>query len=222
MAIEVDTKDCTALSDAELEEMADLVGDEPVELDIGVLSKERDSWVLVSVARNGGSSLQGFAFCTLERIGGTPSVLVGMGTIKATSRRDTVLRALMGDMMRRAVLAFPDEDVLVGFRFGRPDAFEVLQSLDDIRPSTTERASGEDRAWGRRLVKRYGLEGSYDDRAFQLTGKGNRVPVFDHVSLKPEALDDVTPLFDGIDVANGDCVIGFGWAMAEDLAKLAS
>ena len=57
MAIEVDTKDCTALSDAELEEMADLVGDEPVKLDIGVLSKERDSWVLATVARNGGSSL---------------------------------------------------------------------------------------------------------------------------------------------------------------------
>ena len=222
MAIEVDTKDCTALSDAELEEMADLVGDEPLHFDIGVLSKERDSWVLVTHARTDGNSLQGFAFCTLERIGGTPSVLVGMGTIKATSRRDTVLRALMGDMMRRAVLAFPDEDVLVGFRFGRPDAFEVLSSLQDIRPSTTERASGEDRAWGRRLVKRYGLEGSYDDRAFQLSGKGTRVPVFDHVSLKPEGLGDVAPLFESVDVANGDCVVGFGWAMAEDLAKLSS
>ena len=221
MAIEVAAKDCTALSDAELEEMADLVGDEPVNFDIGVLSKERDSWVLVTHARTDGTSLQGFAFCTLERIGGTPSVLVGLGAVKATSRRDTVLRALIGDMMRRAVLAFPDEDVLVGFRFGRPDAMEVLASLQDIRPSTTERASGEDRAWGRRLVKRYGLEGSYDDRAFQLAGTGTRVPVFDHESLKPEELGELAPLFEGIDVAAGDCVVGFGWAMAEDLAKLA-
>lgn len=220
MAIEVDTKDCTALSDAELEEMADLAADEPVRFDIGVLSKERDSWVLVTQARSDGGSLQGFAFCTLERIGGTPSVLVGLGAVKTTSRRDTVLRALMGDMLRRAVLAFPDEDVLIGFRFGRPDAFEALASLHDVRPSTTDRASGEDRAWGRRLVKRYGLEGKYDDRAFTLVGKGTGVPVFDHVSLKPDKLGDVTELFTEVDIERGDCVIAFGWAMAEDLAKL--
>ena len=47
------------------------------------------------------------------------------------------------------------------------------------------------------------------------------MPVFGHESLKPEALDEVAPLFDGIDVERGDCVVGFGWAMAEDLAKLA-
>ncbi|MEM9036199.1 MAG: hypothetical protein AAGA99_06495 [Actinomycetota bacterium] len=220
MAIDVDTKDCTALSDAELEEMADLAGDEPVLFDIGVLSKERDSWVLITTARSG-ASLQGFAFCTLERIGGTPSVLVGLGAIKTTSRRDTVLRALMGDMLRRAVLAFPDEDVLIGFRMGRPDSFEALQALHDVRPSSSERASGEDRAWGRRLVKRYGLDGKYDDRAFTLAGAGTRVPVFDHESLKPEKLNGVVELFDGVEAANGDCVISFGWAMAEDLAKLA-
>ena len=32
---------------------------------------------------------------------------------------------------------------------------------------------------------------------------------------------EVKALFDNIDVANGDVVIGFGWAMSEELAKFA-
>ncbi len=220
MAIEVETKDCTALSDAELEEMVDLVADEPVRFDIGVLSKERDSWVLVAQARNDGR-LVGFAFCSLERIGGTPSVLVGLASVKRTSRRETALRALSTDLLRRAVLAFPDEDVLVAARMARPDAFESFAALDHLRPSVTERANGEDRAWGRRLVKRYGLEGPYDDRAFRHTGRGERVPILDYESLKSERTAGLAELFDGVDVERGDCLVTFGWAMAEDLAKLA-
>lgn len=41
MAIDVDTKDCTALSDAELEEMADICTDGPARYGIGILSKQR-------------------------------------------------------------------------------------------------------------------------------------------------------------------------------------
>ena len=48
MALMVETKDCTALSDAEIEEMADLIEDEPVVFDVGELSKQRDPWVLVT------------------------------------------------------------------------------------------------------------------------------------------------------------------------------
>ena len=47
MAIEVETKDCTALTDAELEEMADICTDGPARYGIGILSKQREQWVLV-------------------------------------------------------------------------------------------------------------------------------------------------------------------------------
>ena len=46
MALEVETKDCTALSDAEISEMAELVTGEKVHFDVGHLSKQRDAWVL--------------------------------------------------------------------------------------------------------------------------------------------------------------------------------
>ena len=115
MAIVVDTKDCTALSDAELGEMADICADGPAGYDVGLLSKQREEWVLITPAREG-NKLVGFSFCTLERIGGTPSVLIGLASVKRNGKRDAVLRAIIGDQLRRAVLAFPDEDVLVGTR----------------------------------------------------------------------------------------------------------
>jgi hypothetical protein len=221
MAIQVETKDCTALSDAELAEMADICADGPSRFEAGLLSKQAEAWVLITMAREG-NKLYGFSFSTLERIGGTPSVLVGLASVRRTSKRDAVLRAIMTDQYRRAVLAFPDEDVLIGSRFADPAGFEAYKALDDIVPRPDHKASGEERAWGRRLAKRFGIEnGSYDEHAFVATGDGSFPLVLDHESLKPEKIaPDVAAFFDGLDRDRGDSLIAFGWAMAEDLAKL--
>ena len=42
MSMDVETKDCTALSDAELSEMADICSGGPAGFEIGLLSKQRD------------------------------------------------------------------------------------------------------------------------------------------------------------------------------------
>jgi hypothetical protein len=221
MAIQVETKDCTALSDAEFAEMADMCVDGPARFEVGLLSKQAEAWVLVSQAREG-NKLKGFSFCTLERIGGTPCVLVGLASIKRTSKRDSVLRAMMLDQYRRAVLAFPDEDVLVGSRFNNAGGFEAFKTLCELIPRPDHRVTGEERAWGRRLAKRFGIEnGAYDDRTFTGKGDGSLPCFFDHESLKPEKIDaPVAAYFDGIDAERGDTLVAFGWAMAEDLAKL--
>ena len=222
MSIQVETKDCTALGDAELAEMADLCAEGPVPHEIGSLSKQVEAWVLITQAREN-DKLKGFSFCTLERIGGTPSVLIGLASIKRSSKRDTVLRAMMTDQLRRAVLAFPDEDVLIGTRFASPAGFEAFKALTDIVPRPDHKASGEERAWGRRLAKRFGIETSaYDDRAFVAKGDGALPCGLDHESLKPETIEpDVAALFEKLNTKRGDTLIAFGWAMAEDLAKLA-
>jgi hypothetical protein len=221
MAIRVETKDCTALSDAEYAEMADMCVDAPARFEVGMLSKQAEMWVLVSQAREG-SRLKGFSFCTLERIGGTPCVLIGLAAVKRTSKRDSVLRAMMLDQYRRAVLAFPDEDVLVGTRFNNAGGFEAFKTLLDIIPRPDHRVTGEERAWGRRLAKRFGIESNqYDDRNFIAKGDGGLSCLFDHESLKPEKFDPaVAAYFDRVDEKRGDTLIAFGWAMAEDLAKL--
>jgi hypothetical protein len=223
MSIAVDTKDCTALSDAELAEMADLCAEGPLPHEVGTLSKQAESWVLVTQARENGK-LKGFAFCTLERIGGTPCVLIGLGAIRRTSKRDSILRGVIQDQMRRAVLAFPDEDVLIGARMGDPGAFEAFRNLNDIVPRSDHKATGEERAWGSRLARRYGIEnGAYDARAFIARGDGSGpAEVLDHASLRPETLDsEIVARFEEVRPEKGDSLIAFGWAMEEDLRKLA-
>jgi hypothetical protein len=224
MAIDIETKDCTALGDAELEEMGNICAGGPASYDIGLLSKQREEWVLITQARSNGV-LQGFSFCTLERIGGTPAVLIGMASIKRTAKRQETLKAMMGDQLRRAVLAFPDEDVLIGTRFSDAsgfDAFSAYMKLQDVCPRPDHKPSGEDRAWGRRLAKRFGVDAEYDERAFIAKGDGSPACVLDHESAKLDKIsDEVKAQFKGVKPAKGDSLIAFGWAMAEDLAKLA-
>lgn len=221
MAIDVETKDCTALGDAELAEMADLCAEGPSCFEVGLLSKMAESWVLVTLAREN-DRLKGFAFSTLERIGGTPSVIIGLASIKRTAKRDAALKAIMTGQLRRAVLAFPDEDVLVGTRFATVSGYDAFKALNDIVPRPSYVATGEERAWGRRLAKRFGIElSNYDERCFTAKGDDSFPPVFDHESLKPENLDPgYAEFFAGLDAGRGDALIAFGWAMADDLDKL--
>jgi hypothetical protein len=220
MAIEVGTKDCTALTDADLGEMADMGAGAPVDFGIGVLSKAKEDWVLSTTARIDGK-LVGFTFSTLERIGGTPCVLLGLLSVRRTSKRETVLRGLMHESYHRALMAFPDEDVLIGTRFVSPSGFEAFRSLSDVVPRPGYRAVGEERAWGRRLSKRFAVEGTYDEQAFIVKGAGSLAAHVDVESLKPEAIDpQIVAMFKGVKPAKGDCLIACGWAMAEDLLKL--
>jgi hypothetical protein len=220
MALEVTTKDCTALSDSELAEMADICADGGHCYEVGTLSKQVEEWVLVTLVKEG-NHLRGFSFSTLERIGGTPCILLGVAAVKRTSKRDAVLRAIIGDNFRRALMAFPDEDVLLGTRMSNAGAFEGFKLLTDIVPRPGHKASGEERAWGRRLAKRFGVDAErYDDQGFIITGDGGPPLVLDHESLKPESIDaDVAAQLAGLDVDRGDCIVTCGWVMAEELLK---
>src|ERR1700722_1099802 len=217
MALEVDTKDCTALADGELAEMADIVTDGPAGFDIGLLSKQREAWVLITQVREAGKLL-GFSFCTLERIGGTPCLLWGLVSVKRNAKRDQVLKGLLSDQFRRAVLAFPDEDVLVGTRFIEPGAFGAFNGLEDICPRPGHKPTGEERAWSRRLSKRFGAEGRIDDRSFMVAGDVSACGSFDYSPAKVEDVDrEVSAFFEPLERDRGDVLIAFGWGMAEDL-----
>jgi hypothetical protein len=219
MTFDVETKDCTALSDGELAEMADIVTDGPAGLDIGMLSKQREEWVLITQVRDAGQLL-GFSFCTLERIGGTPCVLWGLVSIKRCAEREGVLDALRTDQFRKAVLAFPDEDVLVATRVRDAGGFAAFVGLEEICPRPGYKVSGEERAWSRRLAKRFGAEGRVDDRTFVVRGDGSASPVFDY---EPEDGTDVdlrvADLMIDLDAERHDVLITFGWAMSEELAS---
>lgn len=211
MPIEVVTKDCTALGDGELGELADLAAAGPG-WEIGVLNKQAEEWVLVTQARVEGR-LAGFLLSTLERIGGTPAIVLGLGTVARSDDREPVLDALMADQFHKARMAFPDEDVLVSARLVDAGSFDVLRGLAERRPWPGVRANGEERAWGRRLAKRYGAV-RFDDRAMVAQGDGGDRLLVDYESLRPEPVDSV---FDAVHGTSDSYVIAWGWAMAEFL-----
>jgi hypothetical protein len=214
---EVATKDCTALTDAELAEMADLSAAQCGGWEVGFLSKQREDWVLVTQVRDE-SKLQGYALATLERIGGTPSLLVGVASFTRGRSAPAALEAAMRDLYRRAVLAFPDEDVLVGTRFAHSAGFRAFAGLEEVVPRPDHRATGEERAWGRRLAKRFGVDGQLDDRTFVLRGDGDAAGLLDYDPETPPRESEVlTGLFDVVDVKRRDSLVAFGWAMAEAL-----
>jgi hypothetical protein len=135
-------------------------------------------------------------------------------------RPSATRRAIITAQFRRAVLAFPDEDVLIGTRFIDPGAFTTFKGLEDICPRPDHKPSGEERAWSRRLAKRFGAEGRIDDRTFVVSGDGNASGCFDFASAKPDGIPaDVAAFFQTLDRDRGDVLIAFGWAMAEELAS---
>jgi len=219
MPIVVTTKDASSLSEEELAELADLCVDRVPAYDVDYLTLERDKWVLVSLAREG-AKLRGYSFCTLERIGGTPSLLVGLALVDRTTKAEATMKAIMADQYRRALLAFPDEDVLLGTRLLSLDGFRVFNPLSEVVPRPEHKPSGEERAWARRLAKRFGNEKGLDDRTFVVQPSGaGPVGGIDFVFPKAKVNPDFGAFFAEVEAGSQKRLVAFGWAMAEDLAS---
>ena len=221
MAIEIETSNCTSLKQFSLEEIAVLSAESSNGFDVDFLSAQAENWVLLTTACEA-DELKGFSFSTLDRIGGTPCVLIGAGYVCRTDTRSQLLEGIISDQMRRASLSFPDEDVLFGAQVNRPGAFEVFSRFHDVVPRPDFKPVGEDRAWGRRLAKRFGISiFGYDDRTFINRTKKWPPEVFDHVSLKSDINSpDIAALLEKLNRPEGDTVLVHGWARAEQLEAL--
>ncbi|HUC14725.1 MAG TPA: hypothetical protein VMS00_09765, partial [Acidimicrobiales bacterium] len=111
-------------------------------------------------------------------------------------------------------------DVLVATRLREPGGFTALAQLEDICPRPGYKVSGEERAWSRRLAKRFGAEGRVDDRSFVVRGDGSPCPVFDYEPEdSTEIAEEVAGLMAAMDGDRRDVLIAFGWAMSEELAS---
>ena len=215
MTLVVATQDSSALTEAQIEEMLSIEG----AFGLPQFQKAAGDWVLCTLARVDGK-LHGVTFSTLERIGGTPCVLIGLMTIKRSTKRDAVLKGLMAEAYHRALMAFPDEDVVVGSRFATPDAVEAFKQLTDIIPRDGHRAVGEERAWGKRLARRFGVDAKYDEKTFVVAADGQS-GFLDFESSKPEKISEkITSLFATVNAKKGGVIIIHGWTMAESLVKL--
>jgi hypothetical protein len=217
--MDVDIRDSASLKPAELDELSQVLRKAGSPLPDSTIDDqvERFSRVTMVVAED---EVHGFLFGSLERIGGTPCVLWGLGaTSAANGDAAPMLEAMTTELFRRAAISFPDEDVLVAGRIANPGLYRLFGGLQEPVPRPGYRASGEDRAWGRRLAKRFGCDSRYDDRAFLSSGDGTPEPKLD-IDLGDDPEPEVQELLAPLDADKGDTMIAFGWAPAESLAAV--
>lgn len=211
----VESRDSVSLKPAELDEFGQLLASVDLPLKDDALDDQVERFPLVTRS-TADDELYGFLFGSLERIGGTPCILWGLGAIRRSRQARVTLDELVGELYRRAAISFPDEDVLVAGRFAHPSAYALLTQLSDVCPRPKYSPTGEERAWGRRLARRFGCDSRYDDRKFRLKASGGSEGVLHAGAVKAggkaaaEVVGNVRP-------HKGEAVIAFGWATAEAL-----
>ncbi|GIU90416.1 MAG: hypothetical protein KatS3mg010_1515 [Acidimicrobiia bacterium] len=216
----VESRDSVSLKPAELDEFGQLLAAAGLAIGDEALDHQVEQFPLVVLAYEEGE-IVGFMLGSLERIGGTPSILWGTGVARKGKLAPAVLKQMTGELSRRAAISFPDEDVLVATRLCQPSAYTLLQTYANVVPRPGYTPNGEDRAWGRRLAKRFGLDGAFDDRSFRVAVKGRKppcIPVFDASPVKATGGAKIVSLVGDLDAARGQAMIAFGWAVAEELA----
>ncbi len=217
--MKVESRDSVSLKPAELDEFGQLLASVGLPITDEQLDHQIEHFPLVVLAQEE-ADLLGFMFGSLERIGGTPAILWGLGASRRSKIAPATLKALTGELARRAAISFPDEDVLVGARLAQPAVYAMLQLYANCVPRPGYTPNGEERAWGRRLAKRFGSEAHYDDRAFRIRVAGRKVPVvpvLDASPIKATGGAKVVELVGTHDPTKGEAMIAFGWAIAEHL-----
>jgi hypothetical protein len=204
----VESRDSVSLKPAELDELGQFVEGVGLPLADDQLDTAVEQFPLVTLAIED-DELHGFLFGSLERIGGTPCILWGLGAVKKRRAARPTLESLVGELYRRAAISFPDEDVLVAGRVAQPAAYALLSSLSDVCPRPKYTPNGEER--------RFGCDARYDDRSFKVKKGRAAEPVLDsrHVKLGGKAASDLVGVLDPV---KGEALIAYGWAMAEQLA----
>jgi hypothetical protein len=217
--MDVESRDSVSLKPAELDVLAQVLKEAGSRCDDGVLDQQVEQFPLVTLSGQDDETAA-FLFGSLERIGGTPCVLFGLGAARKGKLAGSAIKLIVAEYYRRAAISFPDEDVLVSARLAHPAAYGLLASLNDTVPRPGYKATGEERAWGRRLAKRYGCDDRYDDRTFAVNANGGPDSILDTATVKVTPKPAVVVLLDCVKPDAGGSLIGFGWAMAETLAAV--
>src|SRR2546430_17570025 len=111
----VESRDSLSLKPAELDEFGQLLVSVELPLKDDALDDHVERFPLVTRS-TADDELHGFLFGSLERIGGTPCILWGLGAIRRGREARLTLDQLVGELYRRPAPSLPPEDGLVPAR----------------------------------------------------------------------------------------------------------
>src|SRR5882724_8387607 len=114
--MDVDIRDSASLKPAELDELSQVLRKAGSPLPETTIDDQVERFSRVTMVMDE-DEIHGFLFGSLERIGGTPCVLWGLGAANSETETRPLLEAMTNELYRRAAISFPDEDVLVAGRF---------------------------------------------------------------------------------------------------------
>lgn len=217
VVVNIVTKDAEQFTDLEAGLFGDLVIPS-TDWSVGFLTKEVEAWSLVSkVTTHDG--LAGFAYGSLERIGGTPVVLFGLISTAGSREPASVLNVLADEYLRRARISFPDEDVLIAARCNQRSHLQLFANLQDVCPVGNGRIGGEERAWGSRLAKRFQAD-TFDRKSMVMTCYDDSSR-FDSADTGPDSLRSTSEFSSQpfAELKPRDHLIVWGWAAADYLSS---
>ena len=216
--VSIESRDSVSLKPVELDEFSQLLGSLKHPIADELIDAQIEQFPLVVFSREE-EELKGFMFGSLERVGGTPCILWGLGAVSRGKTARAHLEALLQELARRAAISFPDEDVLVAGRIGHPAAYTMLSEYDDIVPRKGYVPTGEERAWGRRLSKRFNCDSHYEEKNFQVKKNGKPAIMLETSAVKLGGAK-ASEMIGAINPLKGEALISFGWATAESLAAV--
>ena len=214
--MQIESLDTSNLKPAEIDQCGQLLADSGLTISDEQLDEQLEKFPLVALARTDEGTLAGFLVGSLERIGGTPAILWSVGATVKGREAPTVMRILTGEFSRRAAISFPDEDVLVATCLHQPTTYALLDEYTDIVPRPGYKPNGEERAWGRRIAKRFGVASSYNDREFKVDAD-QALLLVETSNLKATGGKKIVDLVGKLSCTDGNAMVAFGWAVAEDL-----
>src|SRR3954449_5310411 len=129
--MQVESRDSVSLKPAELDELGQLLASVGLDGMDHELEAHVETFPLVVLAVEDAGN-HGFLFGSLERVGGTPCILWGLGAVRRGKNARASLDRLVAELYRRAAISFPDEDVLVAGRVAHPSAYTLFSVLDDV------------------------------------------------------------------------------------------
>jgi hypothetical protein len=101
-----ESRDSISLKPAELDEFGQLLATNGLPVSDEELDRQVEQFPLVVVA-SVDDELTGFMLGSLERIGGTPAILWGVGAARKGRNAAPTLQAMTSELSRRAAISFP-------------------------------------------------------------------------------------------------------------------
>src|SRR2546426_1938954 len=146
--MDVDIRDSASLKPAELDELSQVLRKAGSPLPESTIDDQLERFSRVTMVTDD-EEIHGFLFGSLERIGGTPCVLWGLGATDANGEAGPLLEAMTTELYRRGAISFPDEDGLVAGRIANPALYPLFGRLPEPCPPPRSPAPRGDPGLGR-------------------------------------------------------------------------